>query len=192
MANRYGLWTVLNSAAPKRRGNGQSISHVYARCICGTERVVSLPNLRSGKSRSCGCFRRQRTGSTRVVHGHARKGAVTAEFSAWQAMIARCTRTTHASYKNYGARGIAVCRRWRLSFANFLADMGPRPSRQHSLDRRNNDRGYSPKNCRWATKKEQRANQRRRARIDQFSDAELSGELRRRGYANPLRVQQHH
>jgi hypothetical protein len=75
-------------------------------------------------------------------------------------MISRCHNSTHAAFKNYGARGIAVCERWRNSFENFFADMGPRPTGL-SIDRIDNDRGYEPDNCRWATSEEQNGNQQR-------------------------------
>lgn len=74
-------------------------------------------------------------------------------------MRARCNNTGHAGYANYGGRGIRVCARWGR-FAAFLADMGPRPSAQHSIDRLDNDGDYEPGNCRWATKQEQIDNSR--------------------------------
>jgi hypothetical protein len=85
-------------------------------------------------------------------------------FNSWHNMIARCTYPAHPSYKYYGAIGIAVCERW-FTFANFIADMGPKPTRAHSLDRLNKDVGYCPENCRWATRKEQDANLRRSVRL---------------------------
>jgi hypothetical protein len=72
----------------------------------------------------------------------------------WAAMVARCHNPKTPQYKNYGARGIAVCDRWRLS-ANFISDMGPRPTPKHTLERDDNDLGYGPSNCRWATRKDQ-------------------------------------
>jgi hypothetical protein len=85
------------------------------------------------------------------------------EYQAWRAMKARCHNTRHAAFADYGGRGIAVCERWRVSFENFFADMGPKPTLHHSLDRHpNNDGSYEPGDCRWATKREQRTNQRRR------------------------------
>jgi hypothetical protein len=78
-------------------------------------------------------------------------------------MIQRCEQPTHIGYKDYGGRGITVCKRWRESYAAFLADMGRKPSLKHSIDRYpDNDGDYEPGNCRWATAKEQSANQRAR------------------------------
>lgn len=82
------------------------------------------------------------------------------EYFAWGNMIQRCTNAKHPSYHNYGGRGITVCQRWRESFENFLTDMGARPSSSHSLERQNNELGYSPTNCVWATPKEQSDNRR--------------------------------
>lgn len=78
----------------------------------------------------------------------------------WRAMISRCTLKSHPAYQRYGARGISVCDRWRDSFVAFYADMGDRPSSEHSIDRINNDGNYEPGNCRWATKVQQQRNMR--------------------------------
>jgi hypothetical protein len=80
-----------------------------------------------------------------------------AEFRIWCHMINRCGSPSDKKFRYYGARGITVCERW-LSFENFLADMGARPSVAHSIDRKENDRGYEPNNCRWATPIEQAQN----------------------------------
>ncbi|NHZ94588.1 hypothetical protein [Massilia sp. CCM 8734] len=77
----------------------------------------------------------------------------TPEYKAWQTLRLRCTVPTNPAYKDYGARGITVCDRWVDSVENFLADMGAKPSPAHELDRENNDKGYSPENCRWVTRK---------------------------------------
>jgi hypothetical protein len=80
--------------------------------------------------------------------------------STWYAMIRRCHHTNDARYKDYGARGIVVCDRWRSSFDSFASDMGAKPSPLHTLDRINNDGNYEPSNCRWADKKTQNSNTR--------------------------------
>lgn len=82
-------------------------------------------------------------------------------YSVWSKMIDRCENTTGLQYADYGGRGITVCRRWRYSFESFVNDMGPKPTPGHSLDRVNNDKGYSPDNCRWATRSEQMRNRRK-------------------------------
>jgi hypothetical protein len=82
-------------------------------------------------------------------------------YGIWCGMIDRCENMDNPAYANYGGRGISVCARWRGSFATFVADMGPRPSDEHQIDRwPDNDAGYSPDNCRWATKSQQMHNRR--------------------------------
>lgn len=84
----------------------------------------------------------------------------TPERVAWAAMKARCSNPEHRYYQDYGGRGIYVCDRWLSDFDAFLADMGKRPHPSYSLDRIDNDKGYSPENCRWADKRTQTINSR--------------------------------
>ena len=87
-------------------------------------------------------------------------------YAIWHGMRQRCLNPNHASWKNYGGRGIQVCERWRRSFADFVADMGPRPSPTHSIDRIDVNGNYEPGNCRWATPFQQSQNKRPREQCE--------------------------
>lgn len=131
-------------------------------CDCGKHITVYAHNLASGCTSSCGCLQREAR-AARATHGQYRNNSVSPEIKAWEKMRERCLNPKDISYKNYGGRGITVCKRW-LSFDNFLSDMGKRPSPKHSLDRINNDGIYEPSNCRWATRTEQNRNRRKPTR----------------------------
>ena len=94
----------------------------------------------------------------KIRHGES-IGTRTTEYRIWKAMRERCLCRTHKQWDYYGGRGITICDRWR-SFESFLADMGRRPSTSHCLERKDNDGGYSPQNCTWATYTLQNRNRR--------------------------------
>jgi hypothetical protein len=127
-------------------------------CICGVDKVISAYSLRIGDNVSCGCYNRLQTKNRLTTHGMTNHSS--GVYKIWAAMIGRCTVETNAQYRHYGGRGITVCNRWRSRFEDFYSDVGPRPSKEYSLERRDNNKGYSPENVYWATKKQQQQNKR--------------------------------
>ena len=149
---RFGRWIVLRFA---RKCPKTSRSFWLCRCDCGKEKAVFGGSLNRGVSVSCGCLTSELNKARLTTHG--RTG--TFEYTVWQNMINRCYNPKVKEYRFYGARGITVCRKWRESFSEFLADVGEAPPNTQ-LDRENNNRGYEPGNVRWTDKLTQANNTR--------------------------------
>jgi hypothetical protein len=163
----FGRWTAIY------RMEGRPCRW-WCRCECGTERPVRQDLLMIGDATSCG----KGACSDEFKHGHTVDGVPSLEYSSWANMKQRCLNPNNTSYEDYGGRGITICPQWIDSFEQFFSDMGERPSPEMSLDRINNNDGYHPGNCRWATDTQQAQNKRKYG-------TGAKGVLRPKGRANP-------
>lgn len=148
---RFGRLTVTG-----RNGNMPNGAKAWrCTCDCGNEVTTHGPRLRAGSVLSCGCKRAEVM--NRQTHGKRK----TPEYRIWQGMVTRTTNPNSNFYHRYGGRGIVMCDEWRNSFEKFYEHMGARPAGDgfvYSIDRIDNDRGYEPGNCRWATPVQQARN----------------------------------
>jgi len=142
-----------------RRGPQKTRLYWLCLCDCGTLTAVQQGNLTSKQVRSCGCLGTE----ARTTHGLS----TIPEFKLYHAIKQRCYNKNYKGYERYGGRGVRICRRW-MRFENFIADMGRRPSRKHSVERLNNNKGYSPDNCVWTLPHQQTRNTRRNIWITAF------------------------
>ncbi len=127
-------------------------------CDCGATGVYKGRNLTIGKTKSCGCWHEEVLRNPAKKHGHtSREKGVSSEWNAWKAMKQRCQNPNNRNWKRYGGRGITVCERWQ-DFVNFFQDMGKKPSPKLTIERVNNDGGYSKDNCIWASRSVQNRN----------------------------------
>lgn len=152
---RYGRLTVIEFSEFKKSGKAFRHAMFLCDCECGSRLDVSIYNLRSGNTVSCGCYRTE----INTKHGCHQS----AEYSHWEHMITRATSDHPDVAKYYKSRGITVCPDWigDGGFQRFLEHIGPRPSSVHTVDRIDNNRGYEPGNVRWATRSQQARNTRR-------------------------------
>jgi hypothetical protein len=149
VGRKFGQLTVLSESEEE---------FPMRKCVCDCGEVV-LRSIASLKSENPMCLPCSLRGAWEAKRTHGMWQ--TPEYRAWAHIKDRCFNPSTIEFHNYGGRGITMCEEWRNSFADFLRDVGLRPSKKHSIDRINNDGNYEPGNCRWATKKQQVRNTRK-------------------------------
>lgn len=132
---------------------GSKYNRAICLCDCGVEFEDKISRINSNHRKTCGCAQEFHGSGSPGYPGHE-------EYAIYHKIKARCENPKTRSYHHYGGRGIAMHPCWRDSFSAFLKDMGPRPSPKHSVERIDNNKGYEPGNCKWATPLEQAQNKR--------------------------------
>lgn len=157
IGKKFNKLTVIDvQRSPRKK------TRAFCKCDCGSDWDGAIHTIISGHTKSCGCYRQFVSTDENITHGLSDHYL----YGRWQGLLNRCYNSNWGAFKNYGARGITVCDRWRIGedgehpFVLFLKDMLPVPFKGASIDRVNNDLGYGPDNCIWADRKQQAWNRR--------------------------------
>ena len=153
---KYNRLTIVKTT---QKMSNRGWNETYAECVCecGNKKELLLSTVKAGIIKSCGCLQRDRLKEVATKHGESRRGKRTLTYNSWSSLRDRCNNKNSKDNKTYIERGIKVCKRWN-KYENFLKDMGKRPSKEYSIDRIDNNKGYFKENCKWSTFTEQMNN----------------------------------
>jgi hypothetical protein len=157
VGDKFNHLTIVSEIEPYiLQSRNMKVRKFLCKCICNNEIKITISNLISGSTKSCGCMKTHYVRQGSIIHELSKSP----EYHSWRAMKARCLNSNHHAYYNYGGRGITIHQEWIESFQKFYNDMGNRPTLEHTLDRIDNNGNYEPNNCKWSTKVEQCKNRR--------------------------------
>jgi len=166
VGEKHGKLTIISF--DKRINSKRPYKYFWnCRCECGVIKSFNYSNL-GRATNSCGCIFKEKLINRNTTHGKSRSS----EYSSWSNMINRCYNKKSTQYKDWGGRGIEVCKEWRDSFSKFLEDMGNKP-KGYSIDRIDNSKNYEKTNCKWSSKKEQNNNKRSNIKVLNLETGEL-------------------
>lgn len=179
----FGFLTVVRRAGSRPKIGKGTYATWLCRCTCGKEVEIVGQKLRNGKQKACAQGHFWASSDNSLLAKQNRS-----EHASWVRMRERCYQPTKDRYPQYGGRGIVVCDRWKDSFANFLADLGPKPTPDHTIERNDVNGNYEPSNCRWATRAEQSRNMQRTFYVEYEGERMLFIDLVKRLGLNRMAV----
>lgn len=168
--------TFIEELEPHITSGGYKHRKGLFRCLCGINKEIQISSVINNIVKSCGCHSRDNA-KHRMIQINTKHGASKIpEYNIWVSMKKRCLKKSHKSFNDYGGRGINVDHSWINSFETFIQDMGLRPTKNHSLERIDNEKGYCKENCIWADKKTQQRNKRNNVKISAFGESKTMAE----------------